>query len=139
MNKSWNGYLTVEASLIMPLVILIYLLMILCGFYLYNRCVISQDNYLLAFRGSRFTDAGNNYGEVIYGEMGQDDDRNHQYILERMEYKSRLYPFCNVNQQKAEETGNKMVVTTSGYKGTLMIKKEAEKINILEIVRKARR
>ncbi len=139
MNKSWNGYLTVEASLVMPLVILIYLLMILCGFYLYNRCVISQDNYLLAFRGSRFTDAGNNYGEVIYGEMCQDDDRNHQYILERMEYKSRLYPFCNANQQKIEETGNKMVVATSGYKGTLMMKKEAEKINMLEIVRKARR
>lgn len=139
MNKNWSGYLTVEASLVMPLVIMIYLLMILCGFYLYNRCVISQDNYLLAFRGSRFTDAGKNYGEVIYGEMEQSNDSNHQYILERMEYKSRLYPFCNVNQKKTEDTGNKVVVTTAGYEGALVMKKEAERLNILEIVKKTRR
>lgn len=62
MNKNWNGYMTVEASFLMPMVLFLYLLIILCGFFLYNRCIISQDNYLLAFRGSRFTEASDNYG-----------------------------------------------------------------------------
>ena len=69
MCKNLKGYLTVEASFVMPLVIFLYLLIILCGFLLYNRCIISQNDYLVAFRGSRFTEAGINYGEVIYGDM----------------------------------------------------------------------
>lgn len=139
MNKNWNGYFTVEASLVMPLVIMIYLLIILCGFYLYNRCVISQDNYLLAFRGSRFTDAGTDYGEVIYDEMEKNNNNNNQYILQRLEYKSRLYPFWNMDEQEIKTAGNKMIIASAGYKGTLVIKKDAEKLNILETVRKVRR
>ena len=83
MNKKWNGYLTVEASFLMPMVLFLYMLVILCGFYLYNRCVISQDNYLLAFRGSRFTDAAENYGEVIYGET-EETDPDESYLKSRM-------------------------------------------------------
>ena len=99
MNKKWNGYLTVEASFLMPMVLFLYMLVILCGFYLYNRCVISQDNYLLAFRGSRFTDAAENYGEVIYGET-EETDPDESYLKSRMAKKASLYPFCRIQEQR---------------------------------------
>lgn len=65
--RRMKGYLTVEAAFVMPIVLFLYMLLILAGFYLYDRCVISQDTYLLAFRESRFTDVRQD--EVIYGDM----------------------------------------------------------------------
>lgn len=47
-----NGYFTVEASLIIPTVILLIAFLFYLTFFLYNRCVLSQDAYVLAFRGS---------------------------------------------------------------------------------------
>lgn len=50
--KKVKGYFTVEASLVMPLVIFLIGFVFYLTFYLYNRCVIAQDTYVLAFRGS---------------------------------------------------------------------------------------
>lgn len=50
--KRIKGYLTVEASMIVPLVIFLIGFIFYLTFYLYNRCVVSQDTYILAFRGS---------------------------------------------------------------------------------------
>ena len=47
-----GGYLTVEASLMIPLAVFLTGLIFYMTFYLYNRCVASQDAYMLAFRGS---------------------------------------------------------------------------------------
>ena len=88
-NKKVNGYLTVEASFVMPIVLFLYLLVILLAFFLYNRCVISQDLYILALRGSRFTDHGSFYGEVIYGDMaekGTDTDYLRETLADRLQY-----------------------------------------------------
>lgn len=137
MNRKWNGYLTVEASLVMPIVLFLYLLIILSGFYLYNRCVISQDNYLLAFRGSRFTETGLNYGEVIYGDMScKSSDK--QYVEARLLYKSDFYPFYQTEEKTVSTGRNDVSVSTAGYKGSLKIKKTAECLNIIEIVEKVR-
>ncbi len=50
--KKAEGYFTVEASLVMPLVIFLIGFIFYLTFYLYNRCAIAQDTYVLAFRGS---------------------------------------------------------------------------------------
>ena len=47
-----NGYFTVEVSLIFPMIILLTAFLFYLTFFLYNRCVITQDSYMLAFRGS---------------------------------------------------------------------------------------
>lgn len=138
MHKSLKGYLTTEASYVMPLVLFLYLLIILCGFFLYNRCVISQDNYLLAFRGSRFTDSYENYGEVIYGDMNK-KNVDCQYIEDRLEYKAQFYPFYHIEAKSADFDAEMISVVTIGYRGTLKITKKAEKLNIIEIVEKTRR
>lgn len=57
--KKEAGYFTVEAALIMPLVIAILVPMIFLSFYSYDRCVLEQCAYAAALRGSsnRFSSA----------------------------------------------------------------------------------
>lgn len=60
MEKSFykrvGAYFTVEAAMIMPVVLMLIAFMIHLTFYMYNRCVVSQDAYILAFRGSLHCD-----------------------------------------------------------------------------------
>ncbi|MCR5799666.1 MAG: pilus assembly protein [Lachnospiraceae bacterium] len=52
-----KGYMTVEASVIMPLLVTIILFMVIFCFYLYNNCVVFQDCYISALRGSQIMDS----------------------------------------------------------------------------------
>lgn len=45
--------MTLEASLIIPMVICVFVLLIYFSYYLYGRCMLSQDAYILAFRATR--------------------------------------------------------------------------------------
>lgn len=47
-----DGYLTVEATLIMPIVLYVCVFVIYTGFYWYDRCLIKQDIYRAALKGS---------------------------------------------------------------------------------------
>lgn len=47
------AYMTVEASLLLPCIIMILVLTIYWTFYMYNKCVIYQDCYISALRGSQ--------------------------------------------------------------------------------------
>lgn len=70
-ERKWNGYMTVEASLLVPMVLFLCLFLILVCFFLYNRCIISQNNYIDALRESRSVYRNSEMIEVIYGEMGE--------------------------------------------------------------------
>lgn len=52
MKKRENGYFTVEASLIFPIVLLFTVMMIFLAFYSYDRCVLEQSAYEAALRGT---------------------------------------------------------------------------------------
>lgn len=47
-----KGYFTVEAALVLPMVLWIYQLLIYIMFYQYDRCILEQDIGILAFRGT---------------------------------------------------------------------------------------
>lgn len=47
-----KGYMTLEASFIMPWVIFIFVFLIYSSFYLYDKCVLFQDAYTLCLRAS---------------------------------------------------------------------------------------
>lgn len=47
-----NAYMTAEASLIMPLILLGMVFTLFLGFYLYNVCILRQAAYTAALRGS---------------------------------------------------------------------------------------
>jgi len=51
-SKVCKGYFTVEAALIFPIVLWIYLMLIELVIFQYDRCIQEQDIGILAFRGA---------------------------------------------------------------------------------------
>ena len=51
MKKAENAYFTVEAAMVLPVVIFAIVLLIYLAFYQYNRCVMEQDMGWLALKG----------------------------------------------------------------------------------------
>ena len=49
---SEEAYFTVEAALVMPVVLAIIVMIIYMSFYLYDRCVMQQDCCVLSYRQS---------------------------------------------------------------------------------------
>lgn len=49
--------MTVEASFVVPLVIFVFAALIYFCSYLYTRCVLAQDSYILAFRATSNAEA----------------------------------------------------------------------------------
>lgn len=52
-KRKFNGYFTVEAAFIMPIVICVLALLCYMGFFMCNRCLLLQDTYIMGLRGSR--------------------------------------------------------------------------------------
>ena len=49
----YDGYMTVEASFIIPLVFICFIVSILFTFFLYNHLIVYQSCYIAALRGSQ--------------------------------------------------------------------------------------
>ena len=56
LGKEKNGYMTVEAGMVMPLIVVGIVFLIYAGFYLYDVAVIRQISYAAALRASQQTD-----------------------------------------------------------------------------------
>ena len=57
MNKRWDkkyedAYFTVEAALLIPMVMLFTVMMIFLAFYSYDRCILEHSAYEAALRGT---------------------------------------------------------------------------------------
>lgn len=69
-GKIWEtvcrGSFTVEASLLMPLVIAVFLFIIYLGFYLHDACVLRQNAYLISQKAGQISqrDAGQVRGRI---------------------------------------------------------------------------
>ena len=53
------GYMTVEATLVMPVVLYLCVFIIYSGVFIYDRCVMKQDAYRAALRGSSISSEDN--------------------------------------------------------------------------------
>ncbi len=51
MQKKVEGYFTVEAAMVLPMVLAVVLMVIYVWFFQYNRCLMEQDTGSLALRG----------------------------------------------------------------------------------------
>ena len=51
-RKEADAYFTVEAAVIVPIVLFLFVMIIYMSFYLYDRCVMTQDFYILSYRQS---------------------------------------------------------------------------------------
>lgn len=59
MKREIEGYFTVEAAMVLPMVLLTIVLIIYLLFFQYNRCLMEQDIGILALRGAALQ-AGDN-------------------------------------------------------------------------------
>lgn len=57
-KQKMRGYMTIEASFIIPCVFVIIFLLIYFGFYCFDRCVSLQNSYIVALRTSNQWEAG---------------------------------------------------------------------------------
>lgn len=71
--RKFSGYMTVEASFIIPMTICIFVLIIYFTNYMYARCVLAQDSYILAFRA---TTSDNEDMAAVVQEKSQKVARN---------------------------------------------------------------
>lgn len=70
ISAAENGYLTVEASLIMPIVLYVCIFVIYTGFFMYDRCLMRQDAYRAALMGSSiYRDNNQNVYNTAYDAM----------------------------------------------------------------------
>jgi len=136
MYKEIKGYLTLEAVYLVPIILLLYVLVIVGGFYLYDRCVISQDCYLLAFRAGQFTGSEENYGEIIYADITKEFDEG--YIWDRFAYKSKYYPYCRDLKYKVHKQDEAMNISVSGFRDLLSVKKSVPCLNPIKIIKNVR-
>lgn len=51
-KTSAEAYFTVEAAMVIPIVLGILVMLIYLAFYLYDRCILAQDCYVLSYRQS---------------------------------------------------------------------------------------
>ena len=51
-EKGADAYFTMEAAVIVPVVLFLFVMIIYLSFYLYDRCVMTQDFYILSYRQS---------------------------------------------------------------------------------------
>jgi len=91
MLRKWvTGYITVEASLLVPYLLMVLILPIYWTFYMYNKCVIFQDCYIAALRGS----------QVQGTECDRTEDivRNSiEQLLENQLYRYQIDPKINID------------------------------------------
>lgn len=137
-KKRLKGSFSLEASFIMPMVLFLYLLIILAALFLYCRCAISQDTFLLCMRAERFTYGETDYGEVIYGEEETNwlpDD----YVLERLEQKRSTYPgYASLGGEcRITEEDVAVEVRERGLENPII--KRMRKINPIDIIREGRK
>lgn len=138
MDNKWKGYFTVEAALIMPLILFLYLIIILTALFLYCRCAVSQDNFLLGMRAAGFSYGEDNYGEVIYGEYENNVWASDDYVQERLIRRRASYPFFPTQSGVYKNDGESVWVQ-AGQKGSRVpITKNVQKLNPVKIIREGR-
>lgn len=130
-KKNVNGYFTVEAAMIMPLVILLTAFLFYLTFFLYNRCILPQDAYILAFRGSAL--CGKTKEEVIHY---MEEDYNNQMGIKYIGLNGIMRDI-RVNQKKIEVKLQGKIKFT-GKEQTFEAVKAAHRSCPVELIRKVR-
>lgn len=139
MHKKFNGYFTIEASFILPVVLFLYFLIIFSALFLYCRCTISQDNFLLAMRAGKFTWGEDYYGEVIYGSEQEKLWQAENYVQDRLARKREFYPVYPAQGGECVISKESVVVQTGQRGSRNRIVKSVQKLNPVEIIREGRK
>lgn len=107
MKNTWNGYMTVEAALLMPMVWFSLFFMIFAGFFLYDRCIAEQDSKIIVMRASQ--------------ERGTDEAKVIRKVMEKGELagKKKLL-FSNAVQKELHVSEDTAKIKISGRVNTIL-------------------
>ncbi len=73
-KTAWDGYFTLEAAMIVPVVFMLIVMLLYLMFYMYDRCVMTQDLYTAAYHESVLRGKG---GDAA----GTQVDESHYFML----------------------------------------------------------
>lgn len=59
-RKYVDGFVTIEYTLLMPALMILYTFLICIGLYLYNSCILTTNVYILGTEGARLTESSAN-------------------------------------------------------------------------------
>jgi len=79
VRKKVAGYFTVEAALIMPIVLSVIFVMMYLLFFQYNRCLMEMEMGIFALRGSLMQAETNEDRVELLGKLAM-EEREEQYI-----------------------------------------------------------
>lgn len=141
MRNTWNGYMTVEAALLIPIVWFSLFFVIFTGFFLYDRCIAEQDSKIIVMRASQEREADE--AKVIRKVMEKGELAGRKKLL-----------FSNAVQKELEISEDKAKIKISGRVNTILdslVKEgflsvftyaseyEAEKSDPVQLIRTCRR
>lgn len=141
-KKLANGYMTLEVTLLFPVIFTIIMLLIYLSFYLYDRCLLENSAYIAALRGSRMQLMNND-------EIFQETNKIAGELVE-----GRLFSVQNIKQKVT--VGFDKVTVEYDAKVTIPvaclivpvinknllrihIEKEAKRINTIDLIRAVRK
>ena len=101
VKKRIEAYFTVEASFIVPMAIGTIVFVIYAAFYLYGRCVLSQDTYILCFRASKITEDMHTTAEKYITDKSAEQLDKHYFGNKRPVFQT-------------EQNGKTIVLTSKG-------------------------
>lgn len=87
-NKKVSAYYTVEASFVIPMAIGTIVFILYAAFYLYGRCILSQDCYILSFRASKVTEEMNMSEEQFVSKRQSEQFGNRYFGNNRPDIKT---------------------------------------------------
>ena len=70
-RSSFSGYMTLEASFIVPLTVLLMAALIWLSFFMYDRCAFEGDAYVLCLRESMRKDASSGASRMLAAAQAQ--------------------------------------------------------------------
>ena len=123
MNEKLNGYMSLEADYLFPIILFIYYLVIMSSLLLMCRCLNSQNNYIVCMRGASFTRGEEEYGEVIYGTDEVFDKES--YADTRLALAGGMYIAFPVMTRECGISGNSFYVVT--HSGSRIGRNDCEK------------
>lgn len=132
--KKMNGFFSYEGSVVFSIIIFIYYLVILSSLLLLERCLCSQNDYIIGMRMASFSGMGEEYGEVIY-------DSKDGFVPEeygQMRLGRGYYPIFGDPEYAVSVTEDRVIINQR--RAVFMGKNDADK-EILRInpIKKARR
>jgi hypothetical protein len=106
-SRKIEAFVTIEYSILLPMILLVATFLVCIGMYLYNQCIFQTNLYILAIEGARIE--SNKEKDIIQYLCNKEKDLyKNKYIL--MEKEETLYKI----------KGNRLVITAKGEMSNIL-------------------